>query len=135
MWDRAKVLGGLRMDVEYEAGSPFILYGMKSAGQLPADVGVADADHPADKTVLLTVEAAADGDGGWIAVGDAKVVGTLSGPIAAMQAEAGPDDFPAVVAWQSVPTKSREKATVLDFLGMFDGDAEPDNVPGEWGSY
>lgn len=133
IWDKAKVLGGLRMDTEYEPGSPFVVYGMASAGQLPDDIGI-DSEKPAEKTVLLTCEATSDGDGGWQTVGDAKVVGTLSGPIAVMASQAGPDDFPVVVSWQTVATKTREKATVLDYLGPYEG-GDLDEVPPEWNQY
>lgn len=138
LWDKAKVLSGLRMDQEYEPGTPFILYGMKTAGIVPADVlpeGRGDG-REVSKTVMLTQEVTPDGDGGWTPVPDTeKVVGTLAGPIAAMQAEAGDDDFPAVVSWSTVPTKTQEKATVLDFHGMYEGPKTPATTPGDWGQY
>jgi len=133
MWERSKLLGGTRMGDAYEPGTPFILYGMKNGGTLTPDM--TGGDNPAEKTVLLTQECTDDG-GVWVAIGDdGQVVDTLSGPIAAMLAEAEPSDFPAVVSWASVPTKTRDKATVLNYLGAYDGPSEPENVPPEWGSY
>lgn len=133
MWDRSKLLGGTRMGDAYEAGTPFILYGMRSGGTLGPEL--TGGDNPADKTVLLTQEATRDG-GVYVAIpGTEQVVDTLSGPIAGMLAEAEPEDFPAVVAWESVSTKTRDKATVLNYLGAFDGPSEPDSVPPEWGTY
>lgn len=132
MWERSKLLGGTRMSDAYEPGTPFILYGMKSGGTLTPDL--TGGDNPADKTVLLTQECVNE-DGIYVALGDVQVVDTLSGPIAAMLGEAEPEDFPAVVAWESVSTKTRDKATVLNYLGVFDGPSEPDNVPASWGTY
>lgn len=133
IWDKSKLLGGLRMDTEYAEGQTFVLYGMKVAGEIDLENGMEEAT----KTLLLTEEVAPNGDGGYelFTKGDgAKVVGTLSGPIAQMAAAAEPEDFPVVVAWQAVATKTRDKATVLDYRCAWEGDKAPKVTPPEWNS-
>lgn len=131
LWDKSKVLdAGARLDETYETGTPFILYGMKVAGEVDLENGL----PPATKTVMLTEEAAITDGGqyGTLRTREAVVVGTLSGPIAEMASQATPDDFPVVVSWERKQTKAEREATVLNFLGEWEGDTMPDEIPAEW---
>lgn len=138
IWDKGKVLnaGEVLTDL-YGEGEPFVLFAMANAGE--ADLG--NGLPPAQKTVLLCqrVESKTPKGGGpaeLVLMDEVKIAGAFSQPIGAMQAEAEESDFPVVVCWRKVTTKSDREATVLDLVQDRGVPtlAESD-YPQQWGMY
>jgi hypothetical protein len=99
VWEKQALFGGKRLGNEFASGEAFILWGMAITGDVPMQTG-----ELATKTELEVSRI--------IAPDDRFKVNTLSKPIAAMVAEAGPGDFPVEAFWHEVET-SMQPAVVL----------------------
>ncbi len=138
IWDKGKVLnaGEVLTDL-YAPDEPFVLYAMANVGEADLENGL----PPATKTVMLTqrVESVTPEKGGPAVLrtfDEVKIAGAFSQPIAAMCAEASEGDFPVVVCWRKVTTKSDREATVLDLLQDRDVPTLKDSdIPQQWGRY
>lgn len=132
IWDKGKVLGAGDMLTEtYAEGEHFALFAMASAGE--ADLG--NGLPPANKTVMLAQRVESDAKNKLTLVDEPKVVGTFSQPIAGMAAESSDSDFPVVVCWRKVTTKSDREATVLDLVTDRDVPKLTGKTPAQWGMY
>jgi hypothetical protein len=106
IWERDRLFGGERLADAYEPDQPFVLIDLEVVGQIEVDK--TDADKKADKTELQTFD---------LNSGELRLIGTLSGPIADMaRMDRSPDDLPAVVCWESVPSDRGNDANVLRYV-------------------
>lgn len=110
MWEKQLVYGGKRLREEFGAGEVFILWGIRSAGEVSIDRGGESKSVP--KTNLeVSREDTPD---------DRFEVGTLSSAIADMVPDARESDFPVLAYWKEVETEQGlNPATVLEAQGPY----------------
>lgn len=118
MFDKDKEIGN-QVTSAFQLGEQFVLLGVTQDKDK-----VATAFGDATKTRMKVCKLAADGKS---LHGQPFEVTTLGGAIADKAALATADDFPCVVELRRVATNKGNPATVLQFVGSFDGTT--DDIP------
>lgn len=121
MFDKDRLLGGLRLDVEIPDGVPFILWDAGVIGEIALENGL----PPAVKTGMSVSRCDYST---YEPVGEPFTVGTLAGPIAEKVRLKDDDDLPAVVQTFTVTSDKGNDARVIQFVAPYEGKI-PDNVP------
>lgn len=113
MFDKDRLFGGARLDVEFVDGEPFVLFDAEIVAE---GVDLGNDLPPAAKTGLVVGKLKSDGE----LDGDPYVVGTLGSAIASKVRDKAPGDLPCVVMTETVPT-DLQPAKVLTYVGPYNG--------------